>query len=67
MLCQETGSQEVVHVDMTTKEAQHISKALSAVRGFGQGNGEVCIPVINGLVKKLRIAIDDFIDQQKKH
>ena len=69
MLCSNTGEVEAVRVDMTVAEAQHIGPALSAVRRFGQGNGEVCIPLINGLVKKLRITIDDFVDQrqQKKH
>lgn len=67
MLCSETGQTEAVHVDMSVAEAQHIGTALKAIREYphGHGNGEVCIPLVNGLLKRLRIAIDDFVDHKK--
>jgi hypothetical protein len=76
MLCCDTGSLEAIpagmkRIDMTVAEAQHIGNAFKAIREYphGHGNGEVCIPLINGFVKKLRVAFEDFIDQhqQKKH
>ena len=52
---------------MSVAEAEDIAKALSAVRGHGQGNGEVCIPLENGLFDKIRIAITAYRGRQKKN
>jgi hypothetical protein len=75
MLCCDTGSFEAIpvgmkRVAMTVVEADHISNAFKAIREHphGHGNGEVCVPLANGFVKKLRVAFDVFVDQhsQKK-
>src|SRR6266568_4874003 len=67
MLCSDTGSTEAVRVDMTVAEAQRIGNAFKVIREYpnGHGNGEVCIPLVSGFVKKLRVAFEDFIDQKK--
>jgi len=66
MLCSDTGNVEAVRVPMSVAEAEDIAKALSAVRGHGQGNGEVCIPLVNGLFDKIRIAITAYRGRQSK-
>ncbi len=52
---------------MTVAEAQRIGNAFKVIREYpnGHGNGEVCIPLVSGFVKKLRVAFEDFIDQKK--
>jgi hypothetical protein len=67
MLCSDTGSTEAVRVDMTVAEAQRIGNAFKVIREYpnGHGNGEVCIPLVSGFVKKLRVAFEDFIDQKR--
>jgi hypothetical protein len=67
MLCQETGSQEVVRIEgMSVSEAQDIGKALKAVRGHGRGDGEICIPLFSGVFDKIKIALTIYKDKQKK-
>ena len=66
MLCSDTGQTQVVHVEgMNVQDAKRIGKALAAVRDYGNGTGEICIPLINRFFKKLRITIDAFDDGKK--
>lgn len=67
MLCHDTGSTEVVHIPgMCTAEAKDIGNALKLVRSTEHGSGEVCIPLINGIFKKIRTAIDIYTEQHKR-
>lgn len=64
MLCSDTGQTEAIHVDMSVLDAQLIGKALATVRKQEHGNGEICIPLVNGLLKRLKIAIDMYHDKK---
>ncbi len=75
MRCQDTGEIPVcdlhnwIHVDMTVAEAQELSAVVPAVRvlkGFGNGEGEICIPFLNGLIDKIRITLTDYRARGKR-
>jgi len=67
MLCSDTGKTETVHIEgMSIPDAQHIGDALRAVRGYGHGTGEICIPLVNGIFDKLKIAITAYRNKATK-
>lgn len=66
MLCSDTGSLEAIHLPMRVEEARDISNALEAVRLHGHGTGEVCIPLVNGIFDKIRIAMVAYRAKHKK-
>ena len=57
MFCCDTGSlpaidaSKMVRVAMSVDEAKDIGEAIDAVRKYGHGTGEVCLPLVNGFIE----------------
>lgn len=75
MLCCETGNFEAVksgkaemtRVDaLTVDDARDIGNAVKAVRSVDHGNGELCIPFINGFFDKIRISILSYRNKKAR-
>jgi hypothetical protein len=67
MLCSDTGETKSIHIEgMSVRDTKLIGKALRSVRKQEHGNGDICIPLINGLLKRIRVMTDMYHDDDKK-
>lgn len=70
MYCCDTGSipaidVKMVYIPISVAEAQEIGSAMHTVRSYGHGTGEVCIPLVNGMLDKLRLSLTKYLPKKK--
>lgn len=58
---------QLIHVpELTIDEAVDIGSVLRVVRGIDHGNGEICIPLVNGLFEQIRVSVVKYRDKVTK-
>ncbi len=66
MYCLDTGQTEAIRIEgMTVHDAKIIGPALCAIRKNDHGNGELHIPLLHGVLKRVQAIFDIYSDDKK--